>query len=134
MQDEPNHSNNNLPEIEFNYDYSVGVVKSLKGKILIGHVEEMYPRVYEKLYLEGSLMPYIEPKIMKQLDLENNYRLQGYPINGLAEIARNDVYILIQDELSEYEEIELLKFIIKNKTQSKLLNTFIKNEYVDKKL
>ena len=107
MQEESNNPDNNLPEIEFNYDYSVGVVKSLKGKILIGHVEEMYPRVHEKLFLEGSLMPYIEPKIMKQLDLENSYRLQGYPITGLAEIARNDVYIWIQDELSEFEENEM---------------------------
>ncbi len=102
MKEESNHPNENQPEIEFNYHYSVGVVKSLKGKILIGHVEEMYPRVHEKLYLEGSLMPYIEPKIMKQLDLENQYRMQGYPINGLAEIARNDVYSSIKDELGPF--------------------------------
>lgn len=109
MKEESNHPNENQPEIELNYDYSVGVVKSLKGKILIGHVEEMYPRVHEKLFLEGSLMPYIEPKIMKQLDLENSYRLQGYPINGLAEIARNDVYNMIKDDLGPYEEMELAK-------------------------
>ena len=109
MQEESNNPDNNLPEIEFNYDYSVGVVKSLKGKILIGHVEEMYPRVHEKLFLEGSLMPYIEPKIMKQLDLENSYRLQGYPINGLSEIARNDVYSMIKDELGPFEQMELAK-------------------------
>jgi hypothetical protein len=108
MQNDSNHQNENQPEIEFNYDYSVGVVKSLKGKILIGHVEEMYPRVHEKLFLEGSLMPYIEPKIMKQLDLENSYRLQGYPINGLSELARNDVYSMIKDELGPFEEKELV--------------------------
>ena len=107
MQEESNHPDNNLPEIEFNYDYSVGVVKSRTGRILIGHVEEMYPRVYEKLFLEGSLMPYIEPKIMKQLDLENSYRLQGYPINGPSELARNDVYSMIKDELGPFEEMEL---------------------------
>lgn len=109
MKEESNHPNENQPDIELNYDYSVGVVKSLKGKILIGHVEEMYPRVHEKLFLEGSLMPYIEPKIMKQLDLENSYRLQGYPINGLAEIARNDVYSMIKDELGPFEQMELAK-------------------------
>ena len=107
MKEESNHPNENQPDIELNYDYSVGVVKSLKGKILIGHVEEMYPRVHEKLFLEGSLMPYIEPKIMKQLDLENSYRLQGYPINGLSELARNDVYSMIKDELGPFEEMEL---------------------------
>jgi hypothetical protein len=95
-----------FPEIEFNKDYSVGAVQSLKGKILLDHVEEMYPRVYEKMYSEGVLMSYIEPKIIKQLDLECDYRLQGYPINGLAEIARNDIYMWIQDELSEFEEHE----------------------------
>ncbi|MBP6424313.1 MAG: hypothetical protein KA278_01175 [Flavobacterium sp.] len=109
MKEESNHPNENQPDIELNYDYSVGVVKSLKGKILIGHVEEMYPRVHEKLFLEGSLMPYIEPKIMKQLDLENSYRLQGYPINGLSEIARNDVYSMIKDELGPFEQMELAK-------------------------
>lgn len=109
MQDESNHPNKNQPEIEFNYDYSVGAVQSLKGKILIGHVEEMYPRVHEKLFLEGSLMPYIEPKIIKQLELECDYRMQGYPINGLAEIARNDVYNMIKDDLGPYEEMELAK-------------------------
>lgn len=98
-----------FPEIEFNQDYSVGVVQSLKGKILLGHVEEMYPKVYKKMYLEGVLMPYIEPKIIKQLDLECKYRMQGYPITGLAEIARNDVYMWIQDELSEFEENEVNK-------------------------
>lgn len=108
MKEESNHPNENQPEIEFNYHYSLGVVKSLKGKILIGHVEEMYPRVHEKLFLEGSLMPYIEPKIMKQLDLESKYRLQGYPINGLSEIARNDVYSMIKDELGPFEEMELV--------------------------
>ena len=109
MKEESNHPNENQPEIEFNYDYSVGVVKSLNGKILISHVEEMYPRVHEKLFLEGSLMPYIEPKIMKQLGLENSYRLQGYPINGLSEIARNDVYSMIKDELGPFEQMELAK-------------------------
>lgn len=107
MQEESNNPDNNLPEIELNYDYSVGAVQSLKGKILIGHVEEMYPRVHEKLFLEGSLMPYIEPKIIKQLELECDYRMQGYPINGLAEIARNDVYSMIKDELGPFEEKEL---------------------------
>ena len=107
MQEESNHPDNNMPEIELNYDYSVGAVQSLKGKILIGHVEEMYPRVHEKLFLEGSLMPYIEPKIIKQLELECDYRMQGYPINGLAEIARNDVYSMIKDELGPFEEKEL---------------------------
>jgi hypothetical protein len=98
-----------FPEIEFNNDYSIGVVRSLKGKILLGHVEEMYPRVYIKMYLEDILMPYIEPKIIKQLELEGDYRMQGYPITGLVEIARNDVYIWIQDELDEYEENEVNK-------------------------
>lgn len=98
-----------FPEIEFNYDYSEGVVQSLKCKILLGHVEEMYPRVYKKMYIEGILLPYIELKIIKQLDFESKYRLHGYPITGLAEIARNDVYIWIQDELSEFEEKEVNK-------------------------
>jgi hypothetical protein len=53
-------------------------------------------------------MPYIEPKIMKQLDLENSYRLQGYPINGLSELARNDVYSMIKDDLGPFEENELV--------------------------
>lgn len=108
MQEESNHPNENQPDIELNYDYSVGVVKSLKGKILLDHVEEMYPRVHEILFLEGSLLPYIEPKIIKQLDLECDYRMQGYPINGLAEIARNDVYSMIKDELGPFEEKELV--------------------------
>jgi hypothetical protein len=108
MQEESNHPNENQPDIELNYDYSVGVVKSLKGKILLDHVEEMYPRVHEILFLEGSLMPYIEPKIIKQLELECDYRMQGYPINGLAEIARNDVYGMIKDELGPFEEKELV--------------------------
>lgn len=45
-------------------------------------------------------MLYIDTKIIKQLDLECGYRMQGYQINGPAEIARNDVYMLKQDELS----------------------------------
>jgi hypothetical protein len=53
-------------------------------------------------------MPYIEPKIIKQLELECDYRMQGYPINGLAEIARNDVYGMIKDELGPFEEKELV--------------------------
>lgn len=108
MEKEFNNPKNELPEIQFNEDYSVGAVQSLKGKILIGHVEEIYPRVHKKLFLEGSLMAYIEPKIIKQLDLESDYREQGYPINGLAEIARNDIYAIIKNELEPYEQLELL--------------------------
>ncbi len=100
-------SNESQPKIEFNENYNLSLVQTSKGKILRSHLEEMYSRVAEKLLIEGSLLAYIEPKLIKQVELECDYRMQGYPINGLAELARNDIFMLIQDELSEYEENEI---------------------------
>jgi hypothetical protein len=34
--------------------------------------------------------------------------MQGYPINGLSELARNDVYSMIKDDLGPFEENELV--------------------------
>ncbi|TDE55381.1 hypothetical protein [Flavobacterium sp. GT3P67] len=96
------------PKIEFNSNYDLGLMTTPKAHVLIHHLKEIYPRVYKKLNEEGSVEPYLEPKLMKQLHLECDYRLQGYPLTGVVEIALRDVMQLIKCELQPYEEQELL--------------------------
>lgn len=96
------------PKIEFNSNYDAGLMKTIKAEILIHHVREIYPRVFRKLCDEGSVEPYIEPKVIKQLHLECDYRLQDYPLTGVTEIALRDIIQLIKWELQPYEEQELL--------------------------
>ena len=94
--------------IEFNLNYDVGLMQTPKAQILVNHVREIYPRVYRKLCEEDSVEAYIEPKLMKQLHLEFDYRLQDYPLTGVAEIALRDIMELIKWELLPYEEKERL--------------------------
>ncbi len=101
-------SSDERPKIIFNNNYDVGLMQTIKAEILIHHVREIYPRVFRKLCDEGSVEPYLEPKVIKQLDLEYDYRLQGYPLTGVAEIALSDIMQLIKWELQPYEEQERL--------------------------
>lgn len=94
--------------IEFNPNYDAGLMQTSKAIILIAHVREMYPRVYRKLSDEGSVEAYVEPKVNKQLELECDYRYDGYPRTGVAEIALRDVLILIKNDLASFEEKEVL--------------------------
>lgn len=94
--------------IEFNPNYDAGLMQTPKALILMAHVQEMYPRVYKKLSEESSVEAYVEPKVIKQLDLESDYRLEGYPLTGVAEIALRDVLILIKNDLASFEEKEVL--------------------------
>lgn len=95
-------------EIEFNENYDKGLMQTAHARIMISHVEQMYPRVYQKLSINSTIERYIDPKINKQLLLEQEYRDQGYPLNSVQEIAFKDVVEFIKEELQAYEEKEFL--------------------------
>jgi hypothetical protein len=90
--------------MEFNNNYDAGLVQTLIAQNLISHIKEIYPKVFNKLFTEGSVEAYVEPKVIKQLNLECDYRLQGYPLTGVSEIALRDIMQLIKWELQPYEE------------------------------
>lgn len=113
--------------IEFNPNYDAGLMQTPTAIILMDHVREMYPRVYRKLSDESSVEAYIEPKVIKQLDLECDYRLQGYPLTGVAEIALRDILILIKNELTSFEEKEVLNQFDLD------MNPIIYTEFIKKK-
>lgn len=96
------------PKIDFNSNYDAGLMKTTKAEILVNLVKEIYPRVFRKLCDEDSVEPYIEPKVIKQLHLECDFRLQGYPLTGVAETAFRDIMQLIKWELEPHEEQERL--------------------------
>lgn len=105
--DAPLNSNNKETGIELNYNYS-SLVKTDKALLIKSYIEDTFPRVAEKLLIEGSLLPYVEPKLIKQVELECDYRFQGYPLNGVEEIAFRDISLLINSELEPFEKKEML--------------------------
>ena len=95
------------PEIEFNNQYDINLIDTSSGRILISHVKEIYPRVYRGMNNEQIIESYTDPKVRKLMDLESEYRKQGYPFP--QEPALNDLFTLINDELQPYEDEEYLK-------------------------
>jgi hypothetical protein len=93
---------------ELNYNYCMGVIKSSRAQLIKAHIEDTYPRVAEILLIEGSLLPYVEPKLLQQVELECKYRTQGYPISGLSELGFRDIMEIIKEELEPLEKKELL--------------------------
>lgn len=96
-------------EIEFNDNYDRGLMQTPIARILMSHVEQTYPRVYKNMRRGCMVESYVEPKIMKLIDLEHDYRKQGYPNSGVEELALNDVLPLIKMELQPYEDAEYLE-------------------------
>lgn len=99
---------NKNSNIEFNENYDKGLMQTAHARIMISHIEQIYPRVYENLSLNSMIERYIDPKINKQLLLEQEYRDQGYPLNGVQELAFNDISEFIKTDLKPYEKLELL--------------------------
>ncbi|MBA0882731.1 hypothetical protein [Flavobacterium undicola] len=95
--------------IEFNENYEEILIHSSYYKVLVKHIEELYPLVYQGLCLYSFLEQYVEPKIVEVLKLEFEYRKQNYPLSGCTELAYKDICDLINDELEEYEREEYLK-------------------------
>lgn len=99
---------NQKQELELNFNYDKGLMQTAYARILMSHLEQVYPRVQKKMSETSMIEYYIEPKIMKQLLLEQEYRDQGYPLNGVQELAFNDVTAAIKIELVPYEDEEYL--------------------------
>jgi hypothetical protein len=94
------------PQIEFNDNYDQGLMQTAYARIIISHIENVYPRVHKKMSYSSIIESYIDPKIMRQLYMEQEYRKQGYPFP--KELALNDLFVLINDELQPYEVEEFL--------------------------
>lgn len=99
---------NQKQDLELNFNYDKGLMQTAHARILMSHLEQVYPRVQKKMSETSMIEYYIEPKIMKQLLLEQDYRDQGYPLNGVQELAFNDVTAAIKIELVPYEDEEYL--------------------------
>jgi hypothetical protein len=95
------------PQIDFNDDYDQCLMLTAHARIIISHIKEIYPRVYRGMNHEQIIESYLDPKIRKLIDLEFEYRKQGYPFP--QEPALNDLFALINDELQPYEDEEYLK-------------------------
>lgn len=96
-------------EIKFNENYEEMLLHSSYYKVLVNHIKELYPLVYQGLCFHSLLEQYVEPKIIEILELEIEYRKQSYSLSGCTELAYKDIYASINDELEEYEKEEYLK-------------------------
>ncbi len=96
-------------KIEFNENYEEILIQSSYYRVLVNHIKESYPLVYQGLCLHSLLEQYVEPKIVQVLKMEIEYRKQNYPLSGCTELAYKDIYDSINDELEEYEKEEYLK-------------------------
>lgn len=95
------------PKINFNDQYDINLINTSTGRIILSHVKEIYPRVYIGMNQYQIIESYLDPKIRKLIDLELDYRKQGYPFP--QEPALNDLFVLINFELQSYEDEECLK-------------------------
>lgn len=95
--------------IEFNENYEEILIQSNYYKVLVNHIQEVYPFIYKGLCFHSLLEQYVEPKIIELFKLEVSYREKNYPLSSCTELAYQDVYSLMSDELDEYEKEEYLK-------------------------
>lgn len=93
--------------IPFNEDYDTNLVDTPTYRIILSHIKEVYPRVYDLMNENQLFEKYIDPKIMTLLDYEKEYHKQGIPFFG--EPAMSDLFILIAAELQPYEDEEYLE-------------------------
>lgn len=96
-------------KIEFNENYEEILLHSSYYRVLVNHIKESFPLVYQGLCFHSLLEQYVEPKIVGILELEIEYRKQNYPLSGCTELAYKNIYYLINDELEQHEKEEYLK-------------------------
>ncbi|WP_432221770.1 hypothetical protein ACRASX_14715 [Flavobacterium sp. TMP13] len=94
-------------EIPFNENYNTNLIDTSTYRIILAHIQQIYPKVYDLMNHEQSFERYIDPKIMTLMDYEAEYHAQGYPFCG--EPAMRDLFALIAAELQPYEDEEYLE-------------------------
>jgi len=98
----------NKPELEFNAEFDKGLIQTPHARIITSHLLEMYPFFYQMLSESNLVEEYVEPLIKEQLELESNYREEGYPEVGVQEKAFNDVMASLVHKLRPFEDKETL--------------------------
>lgn len=96
-------------EIKFNENYEEILLESPYYRVIVNHIKELYPLVYQGLSFNSLLEQYVEPKIVQLLIYEIRYREQQFSIIGSREMAYSDIYTEINDEFDEFEKEEYLK-------------------------
>lgn len=96
------------PKIEFNNEYDKNLIDTPYYRVLVSHVKEMYPMIYNGLTHASLLESYLEPKVVKFLEIEIEYQKLNYPLDGCKELAYKDVFIILANELQDQESIEYL--------------------------
>lgn len=95
--------------LEFNDQYDINLIDTEYYRVFVSHLKDMYPRVYVSLSEASLLEPYLEPKIVYFLQRELEHKKMKYPAHGCKELAYEDVFKVLEDELSENEKIEYSK-------------------------
>lgn len=111
-----------VPQIEFNEQYDKNLIDSPYYRVLVSHLKEIYPLVYANLAQASLIESYLEPKVVKFLELEIEYQKEKYPLDGAKELAYKDVFIILASELQDHEKIEYLQLFDLDK------NSFIDTE------
>lgn len=101
--------NFNKKQLDFNDKYDRSLIDTEYYRVLNSHVKEIYPRVYKALSEASLLEAYLEPKITLFFEKEIEHRKNNLPLHGIKELAYQDVFNVLQDELLENEEIEYAK-------------------------
>lgn len=93
-------------QLEFNDQYDRNLIDSPYYRIINSHLKELYPLVYKSLSEASLIEPYLEPKVVLFFEKEIEYRKLNHPSDGCKELAYNDIYDVLKDELQYNEKIE----------------------------
>jgi hypothetical protein len=93
-------------QLEFNDQYDRNLIDTPYYRVMVSHLKELYPLVYKSLSEASLLEPYLEPKVNLFLEKEIEYRKLKHPADGCKELAYNDIYAVLNDELQYNEDIE----------------------------
>lgn len=93
-------------QLEFNDQFDKNLIDTPYYRIIVSHLKELYPLVYNSLSEASLLEQYLEPKIVLFLEKEIDYRKLNYPAEGCKELAYDNVYAVLKDELQHNEDIE----------------------------
>ncbi|WP_289058719.1 hypothetical protein [uncultured Flavobacterium sp.] len=92
--------------LAFNDRYDSNLIDSEYYRVLNSHLKEIYPLVYKALSEASLLEAYLEPKIVLFFEREIEHRKNGLPLHGIKELAYNDIFEVLKDELQDNEKIE----------------------------
>lgn len=102
------------PELVLNFNMDIELTNGSHFNSLRNYILETFPSFSTIMTKEDTLYAYIEPKTILFLEQEQEYRLQGYPLTGVRELAFIDLCVLINSDLEPYEKEALSELFALN--------------------